>query len=160
MLMNNPTSSGLTMPRSPCEASAACRKNDGVPNDARVAEIFRPTCPDFPKPTTTTRPLHLWMSFAAVTMSVFRRSDAERISPASVRMSSRADSKSSESVCFIWIGFSYEIFADVMNSKYLVYKFAHSAKRNHVRAVAECFFWIRVCLRKNSVNPDTCSCSR
>jgi hypothetical protein len=35
------TSSGVIMPRSPCEASAGCTKNAGVPVDANVAASFR-----------------------------------------------------------------------------------------------------------------------
>ena len=46
------------MPRSPCSASAGCKKNDGVPVDENVAAIFRPISPDLPMPVTTTRPLH------------------------------------------------------------------------------------------------------
>ena len=45
------------MPRSPWLASAGCTKNAGVPVEANVAAIFRPTCPDFPMPVTITRPL-------------------------------------------------------------------------------------------------------
>ncbi len=37
------TSPDVTMPRSPCAASAGCTKNDGVPVDASVAAILRPT---------------------------------------------------------------------------------------------------------------------
>ncbi len=55
--MKRPTSSLQTIPRSPWEASAACKKKEGVPKDARVAAIFLPISPDLPIPTTTTRPL-------------------------------------------------------------------------------------------------------
>ncbi len=44
------------MPRSPWLASAAWTKNAGVPVEARVAAILRPTWPDFPMPVTMTRP--------------------------------------------------------------------------------------------------------
>src|SRR6267378_2809606 len=36
-----------SMPRSPCNASAGCKKNDGVPVLDKVAEIFRPNQPGF-----------------------------------------------------------------------------------------------------------------
>ena len=41
------TSLSTIMPKSPCAASAGWTKNAGVPVDAIVAAIFRPTCPDF-----------------------------------------------------------------------------------------------------------------
>src|SRR3989442_1145298 len=50
------TSPRATMPRSPCTPSAGCRKYAGVPVDARVAAILRPTRPDLPMPVTMTRP--------------------------------------------------------------------------------------------------------
>src|SRR5580698_6093725 len=50
------TSSAVIMPRSPWLASAACTKNAGVPVEARVAAILRPTWPDLPMPVTMTRP--------------------------------------------------------------------------------------------------------
>ena len=37
-------------------ASAGCRKSEGVPVEARVAEIFWPMRPLLPIPVTTTRP--------------------------------------------------------------------------------------------------------
>ncbi len=46
----------VTMPRSPWLASAGCTKNAGVPVDASVAAILRPTWPLLPMPMTTTRP--------------------------------------------------------------------------------------------------------
>ena len=45
----------VTMPRSPWNASAGCRKNDGVPVLANVAAILRAICPDLPMPVTMTR---------------------------------------------------------------------------------------------------------
>ena len=50
------TSSGAIMPRSPWLASLGCTKKAGVPVDARVAAILRPTWPDLPMPVTITRP--------------------------------------------------------------------------------------------------------
>ncbi len=50
-------SPGTIMPRSPCEASAGWTKIAGVPVEAKVAAILRPTWPDLPMPLTTTRPL-------------------------------------------------------------------------------------------------------
>src|SRR3972149_1610007 len=44
------------MPTSPCTPSAGCRKYAGVPVEASVAAILRPTRPDLPMPVTITRP--------------------------------------------------------------------------------------------------------
>ena len=51
------TSSAWMTPRSPCTASAGCRKNAGVPVLASVAAILRQMMPDLPMPVTMTRPL-------------------------------------------------------------------------------------------------------
>src|SRR3989304_5365487 len=59
------TSSFTTMPRSPCSASAGCRKREGVPVLFKVAAIFRQMIPDLPMPVTTTRPRHLDTSSTA-----------------------------------------------------------------------------------------------
>ena len=53
------TSSAVIMPRSPWLASAACTKKAGVPVEAKVAAILRPTWPDLPSPVTISRPLAL-----------------------------------------------------------------------------------------------------
>ena len=53
------TSSAWMTPRSPCTASAGCRKNAGVPVLASVAAILRQMMPDLPMPVTITRP---WQS--------------------------------------------------------------------------------------------------
>ena len=50
------TSSGVIMPRSPWLASLGCTKKAGVPVEAKVAAILRPTWPDLPMPVTITRP--------------------------------------------------------------------------------------------------------
>ena len=49
-------SPAVTMPRSPWLASAGCTNIAGVPVEASVAAILRPTCPLLPMPITTTRP--------------------------------------------------------------------------------------------------------
>ena len=54
--MASTRSSPVTMPRSPWLASAGCTKKAGVPVDAKVAAILRPTWPLLPMPMTTTRP--------------------------------------------------------------------------------------------------------
>ena len=56
LLIASTTSAVVTMPRSPCPASAGCTKKAGVPVEASVAAILRPTWPLFPMPMTTTRP--------------------------------------------------------------------------------------------------------
>ena len=50
------TSAAVTMPRSPWLASAGCTNSAGVPVEASVAAILRPTWPLLPMPITTTRP--------------------------------------------------------------------------------------------------------
>ena len=50
------TSSGVIMPRSPCDASAGCTKNAGVPVEASVAASLRAMCPDLPMPDTDDAP--------------------------------------------------------------------------------------------------------
>ena len=44
------------MPRSPWLASLGCTKKAGVPVEAKVAAILRPTWPDLPMPVTISRP--------------------------------------------------------------------------------------------------------
>ena len=44
------------MPRSPWLASLGWTKKAGVPVEAKVAAILRPTWPDLPMPVTITRP--------------------------------------------------------------------------------------------------------
>src|SRR5467141_1228980 len=61
-----PTSSRLTMPRSPWSESTGCRNMAGVPVDVNVAAIFRAIRPDLPTPDTITRP------FAAARISIAR----------------------------------------------------------------------------------------
>ena len=53
------TSPGWTMPRSPWWASAGCTNIAGVPVEASVAVILRPTWPLLPMPITTRRPWQL-----------------------------------------------------------------------------------------------------
>ena len=53
------TSSGVIMPRSPWLASPGCTKKAGVPVEAKVAAILRPTWPDLPMPVTISRPLRV-----------------------------------------------------------------------------------------------------
>ena len=56
LLMASTTSCCVTMPKSPCPASAGCTNMAGVPVEASVAAILRPTCPLLPMPIITTRP--------------------------------------------------------------------------------------------------------
>ena len=65
LLMASTTSACVTMPRSPCPASAGCTKNAGVPVEASVAAILRPTWPLLPMPMTTTRPVARSMAATA-----------------------------------------------------------------------------------------------
>ena len=60
-------SSGVIIPRSPCDASAGCTKNAGVPVEASVAASLRPMWPDLPIPETTIRPRQLSIISTAAT---------------------------------------------------------------------------------------------
>ena len=51
------TSAPVTLPRSPGLASVGCTKLAGVPVEASVAAILRPTWPLLPMPVTMMRPL-------------------------------------------------------------------------------------------------------
>ena len=53
------------MPRSPWLASLGCTKKAGVPVEAKVAAILRPTWPDLPMPVTITRPRARWIRSTA-----------------------------------------------------------------------------------------------
>ena len=88
---------GIIIPRSPCSASAGCKKTEGVPVEENVAAIFRPINPDLPMPVTTTRPLQASKSSTARSKLASSRASkprwlrprcAERASP--FRGSSRA----------------------------------------------------------------------
>src|SRR6266550_7081423 len=69
-----PTSSRLTIPRSPCSESTGCRNIAGVPVDVNVAAIFRAIRPDLPTPDTITRP------FAAARISIARANAGPSVS--------------------------------------------------------------------------------
>ncbi len=68
--MASTTSPAMTMPRSPWLASAGCTNNAGVPVDASVAAILRPTWPLLPMPITTTRPRHSSIACTALREAV------------------------------------------------------------------------------------------
>src|SRR5260370_11178113 len=82
------TSPRTSTPRSPCMASAGCRKSAGVPVELRVAAILRPMMPLLPMPVTTTRPLQACSSASA-------RSNAVAIGP---RMRAASSGKASDSM--------------------------------------------------------------
>ncbi|MNY15400.1 hypothetical protein D3C86_1486110 [compost metagenome] len=85
------TSSRVIMPMSPWLASAGWTKNAVVPVLARVAAILRPTCPDLPMPTTTTRPLQASSSSQARTKSPLIRASRSFTASSSRRMVRWAD---------------------------------------------------------------------
>ncbi len=98
------TSPRANIPKSPCNASAGCRKNDGVPVLESVAEILRPIRPDLPIPVTATRPLQARSTstaFAKVASSRALTSSMARASIAStLRAVSRLTSDSASSFMF------------------------------------------------------------
>ena len=61
------TSSFEIMPRSPWKASPGWRKKLGVPVEASVAAILRPTRPDLPMPVTMHFPRQARISSTAAT---------------------------------------------------------------------------------------------
>src|SRR5262249_23044519 len=73
------TSSGVIMPRSPWLASLGCTKKAGVPVEAKVAAILRPTCPDLPMPVTISRPRAPEINSPAAMNGGRRRGDAGRL---------------------------------------------------------------------------------
>src|SRR5690606_38046707 len=62
-------SSACSIPRSPCIASAACRKIEGVPVEFRVATIFCAIMALLPIPVIITRPFIAKISFTTLTKS-------------------------------------------------------------------------------------------
>ncbi len=92
------TSSDASAPRSPCNASAAWRKIEGVPVLENVADIFRPIRPDFPIPVTTTRPSHAYKSSTALS----NRSSSRSINPAIASASIRRTRFAEASADFAW----------------------------------------------------------
>src|SRR5437016_4746987 len=77
------TSSGPTMPRSPCRESTGCRNDAGVPVDVSVAAILRAISPDLPTPDTMTRPRAAASSRTAAANGGPSRSATPRIAAAS-----------------------------------------------------------------------------
>src|SRR5512139_3676431 len=72
--MASTTSPLPTTPKSPCTASAACRKVAGVPVLARVAAILRQMRPDLPMPVTMTLPRQAAIRSTARSKRASRRS--------------------------------------------------------------------------------------
>src|SRR6185436_15664929 len=88
------TSSAWITPRSPCTASAGCRKKAGVPVLASVAAILRQMMPDLPMPVTITRPLQRTTSDTASAKRSSRRSTSASTAAASVWRTLRASVRS------------------------------------------------------------------
>ncbi len=88
------TSSRRITPRSPCSASAGCRKNAGVPVLDSVAAILRQTMPDLPIPVRITRPPQPPTRATARANRSSRRSASASTAAASVCSTLRASDKS------------------------------------------------------------------
>src|SRR5438067_1228950 len=88
------TSSIWMTPRSPCVASAGCRKNAGVPVLVSVAAILRQMIPDLPMPVTMTRPRQLRSRSTAASNLASTRPTSARIAAASVSSTFRASARS------------------------------------------------------------------
>ena len=84
------TSAPVTMPRSPCIASAGCIKKAGVPVLARVPASLRATAPDLPMPHRTARPSISSRSWTAWTNSSPNRSARPHTASASIASVLRA----------------------------------------------------------------------
>src|SRR5258708_15479458 len=82
-----------SIPRSPCRASAGCRKNEGVPVLERVAEILRQISPDLPMPVTAIRPLQANRTSTAFTKVLSRRDFTSCRARASISSTRRAVSR-------------------------------------------------------------------
>src|SRR2546427_4165428 len=85
-------------PRSPCIASAGCRKNAAVPVLVSVAAIFWQMMPDLPMPVTITRPLQWRSRLTAQSNRPSRRLRSARIAAASVSSTLRASKRSAMQV--------------------------------------------------------------
>ena len=83
-------SPGTTRPRSPCSASAGCRKSDGVPVEAKVALIFWAMKPALPMPVTTTLPSQAKMRATASLKAPSMRAQSCSMAEASTRRTPRA----------------------------------------------------------------------
>ena len=93
------TSRSVTIPASPCNASAACTKYETVPVLANVAANFAPTKPDLPSPVTTSVPPRVsTRSAAARNASALRVVNAPIASAVSASASSPALTPSSKSI--------------------------------------------------------------
>ena len=93
--MASSTSLGWMTPRSPCVASAGCRKNADVPVLASVAAIFRQMMPDLPMPVTMTRPWHSYsIRTARSKLSSRRSTSAGSLRPRSAGPCARAIGRS------------------------------------------------------------------
>src|SRR5580765_937271 len=84
-------------PRSPCVASAGCRKNAGVPVLDSVAAIFWQMIPDLPMPVRMTRPRQLRSRSTAWSKRSSSRSASARTAAASVWRTFRASERSAMS---------------------------------------------------------------
>src|SRR5690349_579038 len=82
-----------SIPKSPCNASAGCRKKEGVPVLESVAEIFRPTMPDLPIPVTATRPWHAKRRSTARSNEASRRESTSLMACDSILRTRRAVSR-------------------------------------------------------------------
>jgi hypothetical protein len=88
------STSPLTIrPRSPWVASAGCRKSEGQPVEARVAEIFCAMNPLLPMPVATTRPVQPRSVSTARSKLSPRRGMSWRIASASISRTLRAVSR-------------------------------------------------------------------
>ncbi len=93
--MASTRSAPVTMPRSPWLASAGCTKNAGVPVEASVAAILRPTWPLLPMPITTRRPVLC----STICTAWAKRSSTRAASPVSAAASMSKVSRARRRAC-------------------------------------------------------------
>src|SRR5262245_17736927 len=105
------------IPRSPWLASPGCTKKAGVPVDAKVDAIFRPTCPDFPMPVTMTRPCAARITSTAAANDALRPSrNAAPSASTPLPSASRVRSADSIAACALSLvapaGFGFAMMLD------------------------------------------------
>src|SRR5665811_440115 len=91
------TSLFAIMPRSPWLASPGCTNSAGVPVEAKVEAILRPTWPDLPMPVTITRPCAARIRSTAAA-KVAPRPSRSAVASATIPPPSESSVRSAESI--------------------------------------------------------------
>src|SRR6266511_931956 len=150
-----PTSSRLTMPRSPWSESTGCRNMAGVPVDVNVAAILRAIRPDLPTPETMTRPLaapRISMARAKATLRLSASAWTAAASSARTRLP-RSTRRSDAGARLRTDGLS-DAMPDVHGESH---DSSELVERNHVRSVRRCAGGIGVRFEEEAIGTG-CGC--